>query len=244
MSSTTTIILSDSEDGDMSSTVSSTDSFDLSLTDSFRDLMMDAQPTCMPTLYESSSPIYDSVKSGQYQFYAVYAGDQPGIYKDWADASGRVTNVKGNRHKGYKTWAQALKGWRQNCTAYHHHPPGFVDGTPYSPMVRPETPPSMTPPPSRHNTEHFNAAAKPSTKSAAQPSTSSLHTPQHPVRRTATDSHVQYWAIQSPGFVGVVSSTAQAQTIIEEAAGRNDDVSLRLVHNLSEAEEWFTAAQS
>ncbi|KAJ3831631.1 hypothetical protein F5878DRAFT_667352 [Lentinula raphanica] len=240
----TTIILSDSEDSDsdMSPTLSSTDSLSVSLTDSFRDLRMETQPTCSPVLYRSSNPFYDSTKSGQYEFYNVYAGDQPGIYKDWqvsfilyqhihlhmslsrADASGRVTNVKGNRHKGYKTWAQALEGWRQNCSSYHHHPPEFVNGTPYSPITRPETPPPLTPPPSRQNIEYFNATAtKPST-----PSGPSLNTPQYPMRHTTTQSDVQYWAIRSHGFVGVVSSTAQAQVIADEAAARGDDISMRL----------------
>ncbi|KAJ3963713.1 hypothetical protein EV361DRAFT_956702 [Lentinula raphanica] len=141
-----------------------------------------------------------------------------------ADASGRVTNVKGNRHKGYKIWAQALEGWRQNCSSYHDHPPEFVNGTPYSPITRPETPPPLTPPPSRQNIEYFNATAtKPST-----PSGPSLNTPQYPMRHTTTQSDVQYWAIRSHGFVGVVSSTAQAQVIADEAAARGDDISMRL----------------
>ncbi|KAJ3964658.1 hypothetical protein EV361DRAFT_955740 [Lentinula raphanica] len=239
----------------MSPTLSSTfDSLDFSLTDSFRHLEMNTQSTCSPRLYESSNRIDDSTNSGKYRFYNVYAGDQPGIYKNWqvsdiltelflltlmnfhisrADASGRVTNVKGNHHKGYKTWAQALEGWKQNCSSYHHHPAGFVDGTPYSPLVRPETPSPMTPPPSRQNTEHFEAAA-------ANPSIPSLPTPHHSMPHITTES-LQYWAIRSVGFVGVVSSTSQAQAIADEAASCNENISLRLVDDLSEAEAWLKA---
>ncbi|KAJ3817511.1 hypothetical protein F5880DRAFT_1618208 [Lentinula raphanica] len=216
---------------------------DLSLTEQLQNWSMESAPTCRPILYESSNPRFDSSQSGQYPFYNVYAGDHPG-----ADASGRVTNVKGSRHKGYKTWAQALEGWQQNCRAYHHHSPGMVDGTTYTPSPRPETPPPVTPPPSRHNIERFEA--KPSTptkpKTPMNRSANKLRPPMGtsnemhaPMGRTPNNSHHQYWAIQSPDFVGVVSSTAQAQNILDNAAAHDKDITLCLVNNLSEAQEWL-----
>ncbi|KAJ3830855.1 hypothetical protein F5878DRAFT_668251 [Lentinula raphanica] len=229
--------MSNHEDSDSAlspSSVSSISSFDVSLTEQLRNCRMDTPPTCRPALYESSNPLFDSSQSGQYLFYNVYSGDQPGCYKDWADASGRVTNVKGSRHKGYKSWAKALSGWRQNCRAYHHHPPGFLDGTLYSPSPRPETPPPMTPPPSRHNIEHFQA--QPSTQTPMNHTSDELHPP---MSRTPNKSRPQYWAIHSSDFVGVVSSTTQAQMILDNAAACDDPAILRPVNNLSEAEEWL-----
>ncbi|KAJ3819098.1 hypothetical protein F5880DRAFT_1616768 [Lentinula raphanica] len=244
--------MSNNEDSDSAlspSSISSIASFD-SLTEQVRTLRMDSTPTCRPILYESSDPSFNSSQSGRYPFYNVYAGDHPGCYKDWADASGRVTNVKGSRHKGYKSWAKALDGWRQNCRAYHHHPPGFLEGSLYMPSPRPETPPPMTPPPSRHNVEHFQA--QPSTSFATQTpmnrTSSELLSPlEHsynhsnpPMGRTPNKARHQYWAIHSSDFVGVVSSTTQAQTILDNAATSDNPVSLRLVNSLLEAEEWLT----
>ncbi|KAJ3831649.1 hypothetical protein EV361DRAFT_956383 [Lentinula raphanica] len=224
--------MSDSEDGDSDcvlSPVSSLSSITAStaLTDQLRDFKMVPIPTCRPNIYESSNPLFNSSQTGQYPYYNVYAGDNPGCYKDWADASGRVTNIKGSRHKGYKSWAQALEGWRQNCRAYHHHPPGFVDGSLYLPSPRPETPPPITPPPSRHNVERFEPGPSAPPQRAAQ----------NPINRTSNEQ--RYWAIQSPSFIGVVSSTAQAQILLDEAAVNDDPVTLRLVNNLAEAEEWL-----
>ncbi|KAJ3709700.1 hypothetical protein F5878DRAFT_666586 [Lentinula raphanica] len=225
--------MSDSEDGDsdfvLSPTLSSTSSLTAStaLAEQLLNCRMAPMPTCRPNIYESSNPGFGSGQTGQYPYYNVYAGDNPGCYKDWADASGRVTNVKGSRHKGYKSWAQALEGWQKNCRAFHHHPPGFIDGSIYSPSRRPETPPPMTPPPSRHNVEHFEP----------EPSAPTQHAAQIPINRTSNEH--RYWAIQSPKFIGVVSSTAHAQAILDEAALNNDPVTLRLVNNLSEAEDWL-----
>ncbi|KAJ3964398.1 hypothetical protein EV361DRAFT_874029, partial [Lentinula raphanica] len=127
----------------------------------------------------------------------------------------------------------ALEGWKQNCRAYHNHPPGFVDGTPYLSPPRPETPPSITPPPSCYNTEHL----------MGPDSSQHQHAPQYsmhrPVNHSSNDSHVRYWAIHSPDFVGVVSSTNQAQAILDDATERNNVISLRLVTDLVEAEEWL-----
>ncbi|KAJ3818662.1 hypothetical protein F5880DRAFT_1617171 [Lentinula raphanica] len=224
--------MSDSEDSDSDralspSTISSI-SFDASLTEQLRTLNMDSIPTCRPQIFESSNPFSNSSQSGQYLYYNVYAGDHPGCYKDWADASGRVTNVKGSQHKGYKTWAKALEGWRQNCRAYHHHSPGFVDGSPYSPSPRPETPPPVPAPPSCHNVEHLEA----------HPSAPPQHVSQTPINRTS-NGH-RYWAIHSTNFIGVVSSTAQAQAMVDEAlAVLNIPITLRLVNDLLEAEHWL-----
>ncbi|KAJ3817337.1 hypothetical protein F5880DRAFT_1618369 [Lentinula raphanica] len=225
MSATTTISDSESEsESPLSPSISSPSSLDPSLTEQFQSCSMNSTPTCRPNLYESSNPLR-STQSGQYPFYNVYAGDHPGCYRDWADASGRVTNVKGSRHKGYKTWAQALEGWKQNCRSYHHHPSGFVEGTKYSPSPRAETPPCMTPPMSHHNREFFEAKVT--------PSVAPRHAPQNINVRTSDDSaeSPQYWAIHSAG--------AQAQMILDEASGRNEEISLRLVTSLSEAEAWL-----
>ncbi|KAJ3991307.1 hypothetical protein F5050DRAFT_1812698 [Lentinula boryana] len=228
------------------STVSSISSVDASMTEEFHNWSMATTLTCRPSLYESSDPLFDHGQCGKYPFYNVYVGDSPGCYKDWADASGRVTNMKGSRHKGYKSWAKALQGWQQNCRAYHHHPPGFVDGTLYSPSRRPEGPPQITPPPSHHNVQHFEVRA------------STPPTPQTPMNRTTTESEPSInrtpaelrppmgrtvnhrcWAIHSPDFIGVVSSTEQAQNILDEAGAQAKHVTLRLVNDLSEAEEWL-----
>ncbi|KAJ3832542.1 hypothetical protein EV361DRAFT_956648 [Lentinula raphanica] len=217
--------MSDSEDGDSDISSISSITASTTLTEKLRNCNMAPIPTCRLNVYESSNPI--SSQSGQYPYYNVYAGDNPGCYKDWADASGRVINVKGSRHKGYKSWVQALEGWRQNCHAYHHHPPEFVDGSLYSPSPRPETPPPITPPPSHHNVEHFEPRS----------GGSSQHAPQMPITRSSNEH--RYWAIQSRNFVGVVSSTAQAQTILDEAAVNDDPITLRLVSNLLEAEDWL-----
>ncbi|KAJ3816756.1 hypothetical protein F5880DRAFT_1618971 [Lentinula raphanica] len=165
-----------------------------------------------------------------------------------ADASGRVTKVKGSRYKGYKSWTNALHGWRQNCRAYHHHPPGFVDGSLYIPSPRPETPPPMTPPPSHHNVQHFEATSAPLTPQTPMNRTSTETQPpinrmptqlRSPMSRAPNESRHRYWAIHSPDFVGVVSSTDQAQNILDEAGAEDEHVTLHLVNNLSEAEDWL-----
>ncbi|KAJ3817805.1 hypothetical protein F5878DRAFT_632187 [Lentinula raphanica] len=204
------------------------------------NLSMAKAPTCTPPVYNSSEPVQ---KSGKYKYYNVYWGSEPGCYKDWADASGRVTNFKGNRHKGYDTWEQALDGWRQNCRAYHLHPTDFVDGTMYSSVscTEREEPRPMTPPPSRHNisdlrTGNVSPTKTPFRRVPTEPVTS---TPSASSRSSELDEY--FWAIHSPAFNGLVSSALLADEYLARANRFRQPVSMLRVTSVAEAERWLSS---
>ncbi|KAJ3722197.1 hypothetical protein C8R42DRAFT_641633 [Lentinula raphanica] len=204
--------------------------------------------TCTPPVYESSVP---TRRSGRNKYYVVFVGDHPGCYRDWSDASARVTNYPGNMHKGYDTYDQALSGWRQHCLASHIHPPGFIDGTLFVAPPIPKTPPPLTPPPSKVNKTSF-----PTPTSVFRADDSPIRTP-CPIRPsdfssivspvpTSSSSRVQtpqprnrLWAIHSPKYNSVVPSSAQADKILIRAVQRGEEVEVRAVDGVAQAEEWF-----
>ncbi|KAJ3710274.1 hypothetical protein C8R42DRAFT_637530 [Lentinula raphanica] len=198
-------------------------------------------PTCTPPVYETFAPTRKSGRNRHY--YMVFIGDQPGCYRNWADAGARVTNYPGSIHQKYDTYEQALAGWRQHCRAYHKHPAGFVDGTlflaPDAPTV-PKTPPPITPPPAKINTTSFPTPA------GFSPPSSPIRTPSRnrpsgfepevstPQRRN------KIWAIHSPKFNSVVSSSTQADRILATAMNQGEEVEVREVDGVAQAEDWFS----
>ncbi|KAE9384572.1 hypothetical protein BT96DRAFT_1007931 [Gymnopus androsaceus JB14] len=146
------LLLSDSDSED--EIPSSPSSLTSSLPSTANHLMDTA--TCFPPIFDSASdnpPVRDKQR-----FYNVYSGDQCGCFRDWSDASGRVLGVKGNRHKAYDTWEEALDGWRQNCHGYHCHPANFEDGTLFRPDTTANIPEATVPPPSQHNVVFLSAS--------------------------------------------------------------------------------------
>ncbi|KAF5375458.1 hypothetical protein D9757_009965 [Collybiopsis confluens] len=208
--------------------------------------------TCAPQFYDSILPPTKRSHSN-YQYY----WDQPGCYKNWADVVGRVTTgYSGNMHKGYDTYEQALDGWRQHCRGFHKHPPGFVDGTTFVAPEVPKTPPPTIPPPSKINITTFPSPVKPTpvkpqaNRNRTAQSSPSSPTPSHPrpVRNFATAGvgssvptmrrgHV--WAIHSQDFNSVVASSAQADRILQSAVERGEEVEIREVLDVADAEKWF-----
>ncbi|KAF5348176.1 hypothetical protein D9757_014680 [Collybiopsis confluens] len=211
--------------------------------------------TCAPQFYDSILPPTKRSHSN-YQYYCVFVGDQPGCYKNWADVVGRVTGYSGNMHKGYDTYEQALDGWRQHCRGFHKHPPGFVDGTTFVAPEVPKTPPPTIPPPSKINITTFPSPVKPTpvkpqaNRNRTAQSSPSSPTPSHPrpVRNFATAGvgssvptmrrgHVR--AIHSQDFNSVVASSAQADRILQSAVERGEEVEIREVLDVADAEKWF-----
>ncbi|KAJ3964903.1 hypothetical protein EV361DRAFT_955516 [Lentinula raphanica] len=272
---TSPISISDDEDTESSLTLTSfPDSADLQRT--FRSTTMcPAQverPVCTPPVYESSAP---TRKSGRgFRYYVVFVGDHPGCYRNWADASARVTNYPGNMHKGYDTYDQALAGWRQHCLASHIHPPGFVDGSMFVAPAVPTTPPPLTPPPSKTNMTSFPATlfspddSPIRTPSQIHPSTFPslevvspvpIRTPTSQIRpstvevspvptsvppRVDVDAQTpqrrnRFWAIHSPRFNSVVPSSTQADKILMRAMEQGEEVEVREVDGVAQAEQWF-----
>jgi hypothetical protein len=45
-------------------------------------------------------------------YYAVYCGNVPGVYRHWSVASLQVNGVKGNSHKGFDTLEEAVESMR------------------------------------------------------------------------------------------------------------------------------------
>ncbi|KAJ3818324.1 hypothetical protein F5880DRAFT_1511052 [Lentinula raphanica] len=88
----------------------------------------------------------DATKSGG--FYNVYVGDLPGCYRDWASAGSRVSGYPNNHHKKYKTYKDAMEGWKQYCLAHHQHSEDFVSGTVYELRAVSAPPSSIHPVPS------------------------------------------------------------------------------------------------
>ncbi|KAJ3751971.1 hypothetical protein EV360DRAFT_89199 [Lentinula raphanica] len=256
------ISISDDEDTKTSLTLSSfSDSSDLRRT-LYVASMSPAQtapvhverPTCTPPVYESSAP---SRRSGRnYKYYVVFVGDHPGCYRDWADASARVTNYPGNVHKGYDTYDQVLSAWCQHCLASHSHPPGFIDGTLFMAPAVPKTPPPLTPPPSKVNktsfptpTSVFSADESP-IRTPSQIHPSSFPSIVSPIPTSAIPARVDsgtpqrrnhIWAIHSPKFNSVVPSSAQADKILMRAVQQGEEVEVRAVDGVAEAEEWFSS---
>ncbi|KAJ3752627.1 hypothetical protein EV360DRAFT_88565 [Lentinula raphanica] len=239
-----TIFISDDEDSYESSlTMTSLSTMQVTRTEC---------PTCVPPVYESSSPMRRSGRS--YQYYAVFVGDQPGLYRDWADASARVTNYPGNMHKGYDTYEQALAGWRQHCHGFHKHPPGFTDGTMFISPEVPRSPTPVTPPPARINTMSFPTTSFPTPPTVFSPASSPTRT-SSPIRPSAStspsSSHIprpnvqtpqrpsRIWAIHSPRFNSVVSSSTQADKILARAMEQGEEVEFREVDGVAQAEDWF-----
>lgn len=127
------------------------------------------------------------------------------------DASGRVTGVKGNRHKSYSTWEEALDGWRQNCRSYHRHGPDFVDGTLFRPQVQGNIPPPVNPLPSQHNVVFLPSSPLGSSSGHSLRSSPSRNLPRP--RSVGSGSYSsepthRHWALRSAGFIGVVSRYA------------------------------------
>ncbi|KAJ3730308.1 hypothetical protein C8R42DRAFT_649836 [Lentinula raphanica] len=228
---------SDNEDSDSEHLTDSLLNWDLGM----------AKATCTPPVYDSSDSVQ---KSGKYNYYNVYRGSEPGCYKDWADASGRVVNFKGNRHKGYDTWEQALDGWRQNCQAYHLHPADFVDGTMYTSVscTDREEPRPMTPPPSRHNLTDLRARTSPtktpSRRVPTEPSISMSSISSSFISGSSNSSSPNIWAIHSPTFNGVVSSASLAQEYVVYAKRYKQPLTMRMVASVAEAEQWLSTMDS
>ncbi|KAE9399616.1 hypothetical protein BT96DRAFT_993803 [Gymnopus androsaceus JB14] len=197
--------------------------------------------TCFPPVFDSVTP-NPSVKDKR-RFYNVYSGDQCGCFRDWSDASGRVSRVKGNRYKAYDTWEEALDGWRQNCRSYHHHPADFVDGTLFHPETTSNVPEAAVPPPSQHNIVFLARAAsssRPSTprRPAVRPSSPASPSKHCYCTSTSTSHAPRHWAVSSTDFNGVVS-TMQASRLFDEAVGDRREVDMREISSFDEALEWF-----
>ncbi|KAJ3710078.1 hypothetical protein C8R42DRAFT_729583 [Lentinula raphanica] len=110
-------------------------------------VQMDSEkPFCVPAMYDGPG---DTTKPGG--FYNVYVGDLPGCYRDWASAGSRVSGYPNNHHKKYKTYEEAMEGWKQYCLAHHQHSRDFVTGTVYQLPRALSAPPSSIPPQSNHN---------------------------------------------------------------------------------------------
>ncbi|KAJ3727943.1 hypothetical protein C8R42DRAFT_639015 [Lentinula raphanica] len=246
------ISISDDEDTTAESSLTSTSDSDLwnSEPDPFIDLMT-PHPTCVPPVYQSSSPVKTSGR--KYKYYVVFVGDQPGCYRDWADASGRVTNYPGNMYKRYDSYEEALAGWRQHCHGFHNHPPGFIDGSlfvsPRAPQI-PKTPPPTIPPPANINVVSVPESSPMQTSSQINPSvfpslavpmtpSSSHRSPRVDAEAPTPQCRSRVWAIHSPRFNSVVPSSAQADKILARAIRQGEEVEVREVDGVAQAEEWF-----
>ncbi|KAJ3817387.1 hypothetical protein F5880DRAFT_1618322 [Lentinula raphanica] len=104
------------------------------------------QPFCVPAMYDGPG---DATKSGG--FYNVYVGDLPGCYRNWANAGSRVSGYPNNHHKKYKTYEEAMEGWKQYCLAHHQHSKDFVSGSVFQLPRAVLSPPSSIPRQSNHN---------------------------------------------------------------------------------------------
>lgn len=123
-----------------------------------------------------------------------------------SDASGRVTGVKGSRHKSYDTWEEALDGWRQNCRSYHRHGPDFVDGTLFQPQIQCNIPQAVNPPPLQQNIVSIPRSLRDfSPKDSFRPSPSRRNTPRPLSAGYSPEFTHRHWALSSAGFIGVVS---------------------------------------
>ncbi|KAJ3766350.1 hypothetical protein FB446DRAFT_794195 [Lentinula raphanica] len=151
---------------------------------------------------------------------------------------------------------RALAGWRQHCLGFHKHPPGFVDGTlfvaPHPPEI-PKTPPPTTPPPAKINTVSMTPSSPIGTSNRINPS--AFPPLVSPVPTSPSPSHVdpspragqaptpqrrnRIWAIHSPRFNSVVPSSAQADKILARAVQEGDEVEIREVDGVAQAQEWF-----
>ncbi|KAF5371608.1 hypothetical protein D9758_003353 [Tetrapyrgos nigripes] len=111
---------------------------DEELWDDLEDLdpMMSAVSTSCPTCQPA---VYDAKLSGKdfqpKKIYNLYTGNAPGIYTTWDDVAGRVIGVSESRYKSYKSYDEALHGWKQHCLSHHRHGPDFVDGTTFTPPL-------------------------------------------------------------------------------------------------------------
>ncbi|KAJ3746949.1 hypothetical protein EV360DRAFT_89936 [Lentinula raphanica] len=127
---------------------------------------MEAQlPTCVLSLYDGPGTTKKSTG-----FYNVYVGDLPGCYRDWASAGSRVTGFPNSLHKKYKTYEEAMEGWKQYCLGHHCHAEDFVDGSTYQPSPRASSlRPSVVPAPSNHNVVTVTSPSKESVLRASSP---------------------------------------------------------------------------
>lgn len=130
-----------------------------------------------------------------------------------ADASARVTNVKGNRHRSYNHYEEALDAWRQNCRATHHHDVAFVDGTVYSRPQAVEIPQPVNPPPSQHNVVFLPSTptanrqgptSTPGSPMKTSKASSSREKSRSASRQPVPDAHL--WAVHTRQFIGVAST--------------------------------------
>ncbi|KAJ3832366.1 hypothetical protein F5878DRAFT_666642 [Lentinula raphanica] len=254
-------VISISDDKDITSESSLTSTSHSQLWDSLSnqdldiDLMSQVErPACSPPVYGSSAPTRRSGRS--FKFYVVFVGDQPGCYRDWADACGRVTNYPGNVYKGYNSYEQALAGWRQHCHGFHKHPPGFIDGTlfvaPQAPEI-PKTPPPTTPPPAQINT--ISIAPQSPMRTSSQIGTSAFPPIVPPAPTSPSPSRIsaspraaeastpqrrsRIWAVHSPRFNSVVPTSAQAEKVLARAVQQGEEVEICEVDSVAQAEEWF-----
>ncbi|KAJ3730317.1 hypothetical protein C8R42DRAFT_637088 [Lentinula raphanica] len=148
----------------------------------------------------------------------VCTNQEPGCYRDWADASGRVTNYPAP------------------------HPPEI-----------PKTPPPTTPPPAKINTVSMTPSSPIGTSNRINPS--AFPPLVSPVPTSPSPSHVdpslragqastpqrrnRIWAIHFPRFNSVVPSSAQADKILARAVQEGDEVEIREVDGVAQAQEWF-----
>ncbi|KAE9385170.1 hypothetical protein BT96DRAFT_1007291 [Gymnopus androsaceus JB14] len=245
MSTVLTLSDSDSEDDIHSSPSSLTSSVPSTPNPNCQSMDL---ATCFPPVFDSATP--NSPVRDKRRFYNVYAGDQCGCFREWSDASGRVSGVKGNRHKSYDSWEEALDGWRQNCRSYHRHPADFVDGTLFCPETTVNVPQATVPPPSQHNVVFLPESApqaSPTTSSrpstprrptllASLPASPSKHSPRATSRSLTAPRH---WAVSYTGFNGVVSKS-QAGRLFEEAVLDSREVDMCEISSFDEALDWFS----
>ena len=59
----------------------------------------------------TASPVR-SPGGSRYEFYAVYRGRAPGIYRHWSVASLQVTGFSGNNYRGFRTLREAVESMR------------------------------------------------------------------------------------------------------------------------------------
>ncbi|KAE9387209.1 hypothetical protein BT96DRAFT_1005355 [Gymnopus androsaceus JB14] len=203
-------------------------------------------PSCFPPVFDSVT-LSPSVKDKR-RFYNVYSGDQCGCFRDWADASGRVSCVKGNWYKAYDTWEEALDGWRQNCHSYYCHPADFVDRTLFISETTVNVPEATVAPPSQHNVVFLPASApQANSTSSSLPSTHTMRSlsPASPSKlssRGSASSHsrtaLRHWAVSTTGFSSVVS-TSQASRLFDEAVAARREVDMCEISSFDEALDWF-----
>ncbi|EIM82990.1 uncharacterized protein STEHIDRAFT_124307 [Stereum hirsutum FP-91666 SS1] len=48
-----------------------------------------------------------------WRWYIIIAGTRPGIYREWAEAGPKVVGIPGSIHKGYMTYAEALRAFQK-----------------------------------------------------------------------------------------------------------------------------------